>query len=742
MQPTNSQNAPAPHTQAVALLQGNHSDPFGYLGIHRNESDTGFVVRACRPDAAAIDLIVLDEDGSEKLRAPMERIHEGGVFAHSFEWEGETKPRYSFEIDFGTSKWTTADPYSFDLIIGEQDCYFWGEGTHYDAYKTLGAHPRTIDGIEGTAFAVWAPNARRVSVVGDFNRWDGRTHIMRKRIEAGVWELFIPGVTEGDHYKFEVVGDHGELTLKTDPFALRTQWGQKTAALVHSLDHYTWNDQEWMERRASADPYHSAMSVYEVHLGSWARVTEDGNRWLTYRELADQLLDHVEKLNFTHIELMPITEFPFDGSWGYQVTGYFSPTSRYGDPDDFRYLVDQAHQRGIGVILDWVPAHFPKDDHGLGRFDGTALFEHADPRQGEHKDWGTYIFNFDRNEVRNFLIASALLWMREYHIDGLRVDAVASMLYLDYSREAHEWVPNKHGGRENLGAIQFMRQLNEAVYGSCPGAMVIAEESTAWGGVSRPTSAGGLGFGFKWNMGWMNDTLTYMEREPVHRQYHHGEATFSMVYAYDENFMLVLSHDEVVHGKGSLINKMPGDRWQKFANLRMLYGWMWAHPGKKLIFMGDEIAQWDEWNYHRSIDWHLRIGAEHSGMERLVSDLNAVYRDIPALNDLDHEPGGFSWLDHDDAASSTFTFFRRSRDGDVVLVAVNATPVARHGYRIGAPTAGTYHEIINTDADIYAGSNVTNQGDRHTEQIGWQHQAQSLVIDIPPLGVTMLRLKR
>jgi 1,4-alpha-glucan branching enzyme len=494
-----------------------------------------------------------------------------------------------------------------------------------------------------------------------------------------------------------------------------------------------------MKQRATNDPYHKPMSIYECHLGSWARIPEEGDRMLTYRELAERLLDHVEKLGFTHIELMPITEYPFDGSWGYQVTGFFAPTSRHGSPDDFKYFVDEAHRRGIGIIVDWVPAHFPKDDHGLARFDGTALYEHADPRQGEHMDWGTYIFNFGRNEVKNFLISSALLWLREYHIDGLRVDAVASMLYLDYSRESGQWVPNQHGGRENLEAIAFLRHLNAITYQLNPGIMMIAEESTAWGGVSRPTDSGGLGFGFKWNMGWMNDTLRYIEHEPVHRQYHHGEATFSMIYAYDENFILVLSHDEVVHGKKSLLNKMPGDRWQQFANLRMLYAWMWAHPGKKLIFQGGEIGQWDEWSESRSVDWHLQLGAEHSGVRDLLGELNRLYRKYPALHALDHEPGGFRWLDHGDAARSIFAFERSAPGDGSVIVLVNATPVPRPGYRAGVPAAGTWREILNTDAVAYGGSGLVNSRPLPSEPTPWHGHADSIPVDLPPLGVVWLK---
>ena len=618
--------------------------------------------------------------------------------------------------------------------ISDQDIYFFREGTHQRLWEVLGAHLTP----EGCHFSVWAPNARDVSVIGDWNDWDGRVHPMQMRGESGVWELFVPGVKENAHYKFELHDQHGHLRVKSDPMAVYGQHGAATASLTFDLKCYRWSDGEWMQRRSQADLYHSPMSIYEVHPGSWKRNMNDGGRWLSYRELADDLIPYVKGLGFTHIELMGIAEHPFDGSWGYQVTGYYAPTSRFGNPDEFREFVDRCHQNGIGVILDWVPGHFPKDDHGLAKFDGSALYEHADPRQGEHMDWGTLIFNYGRTEVKNFLVANALYWLDQFHIDGLRVDAVASMLYLDYSRNAGEWVPNYLGGRENLDAIAFMQELNSVCYANHPGTTIIAEESTAWGGVSRPVSTGGLGFGFKWNMGWMNDSLRYMQKEPVHRKYHHGEASFSMIYAYDENFILVLSHDEVVHGKGSLINKMPGDRWQKFANLRMFLAWMWMHPGKKLLFMGGEFGQWNEWKHDASLEWHLFLGEEHSGLQRLVKDLNHLYTSRKALHAWDHEAGGFFWLDANDAEGSVFAFARTSPDGDKVYVLVNATPVPRKGYRAGVADAGSYRELLNTDAPIYAGSGVSAGAGFQTQDVPWQGQPWSIVVDLPPLGVLVL----
>ncbi|MCB1233981.1 MAG: 1,4-alpha-glucan branching protein GlgB, partial [Verrucomicrobiae bacterium] len=631
------------------------------------------------------------------------------------------------------------DAFRFPPMLGEMDMYFLAEGSHRRLWKKLGARPAEFDGVTGVCFAVWAPNARRVSVTGDFNQWDGRVHPMRKRVETGVWEIFVPHAAPGDHYQFELIGGDGRLFKKSDPLAFFSQHGTSTASIVHDLNRYEWGDADWMTSRAERDLYQGPVSIYEVHLGSWARVPEEGDRFLSYRELGDRLLDYVAEMGFTHIELMPVTEFPFDGSWGYQVCGYFSPTSRFGSPDEFREFVDRAHQRGIGIILDWVPAHFPKDDHGLARFDGTSLYEHDDPRQGEHMDWGTLIFNFGRNEVRNFLIANALFWLEEYHIDGLRVDAVASMLYLDYSREEGQWVPNRHGGRENLEAIGFLRELNSVCYAEHPGIVMAAEESTAFPGVSKPVDTGGLGFGFKWNMGWMHDFLQYMSRDPVHRRFHHGEATFAMIYAYHENYILVLSHDEVVHGKKSLLEKMPGDRWQQFANLRLFLAWMFAHPGKKLLFQGCEIAQSAEWNFDGSIDWHLLGHREHAGVRTLVQDLNRLYRSEPGLNELDHRPEGFEWIDHLDNENSTFAFVRRGRRGEDLLVIVNATPVPRRDYRVGVSQAGFYEEILNTDSDRYGGSNVGSLGGAPSEGISSHGRDQSIQVQLPPLATVIFR---
>jgi 1,4-alpha-glucan branching enzyme len=667
----------------------------------------------------------------------MERVHGHGLFEARL-----VNAEVGQELDYrllvrrhGESIWlSTEDPYRFGLMLGEQDMYYFREGTHLELYRHLGAHPRVVGEAEGMCFAVWAPNAQRVSVVGDWNRWDGRVHPMRKRPESGIWELFIPGVGVGQHYKFELLTADGHLATKADPFAFFSQHGPATASIAVGLGDYRWGDGEWMREREGRDPYGQAMSIYEVHLGSWRRVPEEGDRPLSYLELGKELIEHVVEMGFTHLELMPIMEYPFDGSWGYQICGYFAPTSRFGSPDEFRAFVDMAHQAGLGVILDWVPGHFPKDAHGLARFDGTALYEHADPRRGEHPDWGTLEFNYGRKEVANFLIANALYWFEQFHIDGLRVDAVASMLYLDYSREPGQWVPNERGGREDLDAIALLRRLNEICYARHPGILMVAEESTAWAGVSRPTSEGGLGFGFKWNMGWMNDQLEYIERSPEHRKYHHGDATFSMIYAFDENFILPLSHDEVVHGKGSLLSKMPGDRWQRFANLRMFLAWMYAHPGKKLLFMGTEIAPWREWDHGHSLDWHLLGQGEHGGVCQLLKDLNRAHRELAALHDFDHDPRGFRWLDHDDADGSIFAFYRTAADGSRVTVVINATPVVREGYRVGVERGGRYREVLNTDSQIYGGSNVGTGGYAEATGLSWQGQADSLVLRLPPLA--------
>jgi 1,4-alpha-glucan branching enzyme len=734
--PMNEDLCPTP--EMLAVLEARHSDPFGFLGRHRTQEGR-VVVRTMQPAAEAVTVLARDGSGSW----PMTKAHHHGFFVAELPGGAADTP-YDLEIRyFSGASQVTADPYSFtDLLLGEKDIYFFREGTHQRLYDCLGARMDVLHGVPGTKFAVWAPNARRVSVVGDFNGWDGRAHPMRLRIEGGIWELFIPGVGEEAHYKFEILSADGNLLVKSDPFAFYGQHSEKTASLVFDLNRYRWSDGEWMERRRSADLYKSPMSIYEVHLGSWKRVEADGNRPMSYRELADDLIPYVKSLNFTHIELMPVAEHPFDGSWGYQVTGYFAPTSRFGNPDEFREFVDRCHQAGLGVILDWVPGHFPKDAHGLAQFDGTALFEHADPRQGEHQDWGTLIFNYGRAEVKNFLTANALFWLEQYHIDGLRVDAVASMLYLDYSRKPWAWVPNKYGGRENLEAIDFMRELNTICYAAHPGTTIIAEESTAWPGVSKPVSEGGLGFGFKWNMGWMNDSLRYMAEDPVHRKYHHGEATFSMLYAYDENFILVLSHDEVVHGKGSMLNKMPGDRWQKFANLRMFYAWMWAHPGKKLLFMGGEFGQWREWNHETSLDWHVFLGEEHAALQKLVRDLNQFYRQHAEFYCCDHDAAGFRWLDANDGDNSIFAFMRMTKDGGRVYCIVNATPVPRPGYRVGVASAGAYQELLNTDAREYAGSGATNGGEMQAEAKPWHDQPFSLVLDLPPLGAVYLGPKQ
>jgi len=713
--------------EVQAVLEARHQNVFAFLGAH-DIGDGKQVVRSFQPYADSVSVLV------GKEMTPAEKVHEDGYF------EAVT-PKGLYELEVTTHEGETtrgSDPYSFGLLLGDQDMYFFREGSHQRLWEVLGARLRNVASIAGCQFAVWAPNAQRVSVVGDWNRWDGRVNVMRCRIEAGIWEIFIPGITELTHYKFELVDKHGQLRLKSDPYAIFGQHGTQTSSLTFDLTRYRWSDGEWMQQRVKRDLYHSPMSIYEVHLGSWKRQSEQGDRWLSYRELADDLVPYVQGLGFTHVEIMGIAEHPFDGSWGYQVTGYYAPTSRFGNPDEFRELVDRFHQAGIGVILDWVPGHFPKDEHGLARFDGTALYEHEDPRLGEHMDWGTLIFNYGRHEVKNFLVSNALYWLEQFHIDGLRVDAVASMLYLDYSRNPGEWVPNHLGGRENLDAIAFMRDLNQVCYAKHPGTTIIAEESTAWPGVSRPVNCGGLGFGFKWNMGWMNDSLHYMSEDPVHRKYHHGEATFAMIYAYDENFILVISHDEVVHGKGSLINKMPGDRWQKFANLRMFLSWMWTHPGKKLLFMGCEFGQWHEWKHDSSLDWHLFLGEEHAGLQRLVKDINHLYTSRPALHARDHSAGGFHWLDANDADNSIFAFARTAPDGDKVYVLVNATPVVRKDYRVGVSDAGSYRELLNSDAPAYAGSGVSAGAGFQAQPTPWQGESWSLVVDLPPLATLIL----
>jgi 1,4-alpha-glucan branching enzyme len=631
------------------------------------------------------------------------------------------------------------DTKSSPSALSEQDLYLFNEGTHHRLYLKLGAHLGVQDGQAGARFAVWAPDAERVSVLGDFNGWQPDRHPLRIRGASGIWDGFVPGVEKGSRYKYHVASRHqGFRADKTDPFGLYHETAPLTASIVWDLD-YAWNDSEWMATRGARNSPNAPMSIYEVHLGSWKRVPEEGNRPLSYREMAAPLAEHVKSVGFTHVEFLPVMEHPFYGSWGYQTTGYFAPTSRYGTPQDFMYLIDYLHKKGIGVILDWVPSHFPTDGHGLGYFDGTHLYEHMDSRLGFHPDWKSNIFNYGRHEVRSFLISSALFWMDKYHIDGLRVDAVASMLYLDYSRQNGEWIPNRHGGRENLEAIQFLRQLNEAVYTAHPDVQTFAEESTAWPMVSRPPYVGGLGFGLKWDMGWMHDTLVHMARDPIHRKWHHGELSFRMVYAFSENFVLPLSHDEVVHGKGSLIDKMPGDDWRKFANLRLLYGYMFGQPAKKLLFMGDEFAQRSEWSHESSLEWHLLRYAPHTGMQRWVTDLNKLYREEPALHELDLHPSGFEWIECHDGENGVLAFLRRGRSGAPMLVACNFTPVPREGYRVGVPLEGYWRERLNSDGEIYGGCGLGNSGGVSTAAAPSHGQPWSLRLTIPPLGMVFLQ---
>jgi 1,4-alpha-glucan branching enzyme len=719
---------------AARIAAADHPDPFSFLGMHA--AGDGVVVRAFLPGARAAEAI--DRDTGQRA-ATMKQVHDTGVFVGQVARRGPFA--YRLRVDYGHGFEDYEDPYRFGTLLGELDVYLMAEGTHHRLYERLGAHCMTLDGVAGVAFAVWAPNARRVSVVGDFNMWDGRRHPMRLRHESGVWELFIPGVAPGALYKYEIKAANGAvLPLKADPVAFFAERPPSTASIVYDLGSFEWMDQAWMRRRATTDTLSAPISVYEVHLGSWRRRVEQGGRYLTYTELAQELVTYVQDMGFTHVEFMPVSEHPFDGSWGYQPTGMFAATSRYGTPDEFRGLVDRFHQAGIGVILDWVPGHFPDDPHGLANFDGTHLYEHANPAEGRHIDWDTLIYNYGRNEVANFLISSGAFWLDRFHIDGLRVDAVASMLYRDYSREPGEWVPNRFGGRENLEAVDFLRRFNTLAYGEYPGVITIAEESTSWPMVSRPVDVGGLGFGYKWNLGWMHDTLGYLGRDPVHRRYHHNELTFGFLYAFSENFVLTLSHDEVVHGKGSLIAKMAGDRWQKFANLRAYYVYMYASPGKKLLFMGDEFAQEREWNHQQSLDWHLLDDPMHAGVQRLVWDLNRLYRGTPALHQQDCVPAGFEWIDGSDEQNSVLAFIRRARDpSDYVVVVCNFTPQVRREYRVGVPEGGAYAELVNSDSGSYGGSNVGNMGRIQAESMSWQGRPYSLSLVLPPLSVLILR---
>ncbi len=703
------------------LERRQHHDPHRVLGFHEENGEG--VVRVWRPQAEAV--VVTTRSGAT---IPLRRYGSALFLARADDAPAEIETRYPEGSHRG------ADPYLFPPTLGELDLHLIAEGRHHDLWRVLGANLRTLEDVDGTAFAVWAPAARGVSVVGGWNGWDDETHPMRSLGRSGVWEVFIPGVGAGAEYKFAVNGADGVMRLKADPMARRAEIPPRTASVVEDSD-FRWTDDEWMAARPERRPWEEAFSVYEVHLGSWRRNPDEGNRSLTYDEMAVELVEYVTHMGFTHVEFLPVTEHPFGGSWGYQCTGYFCPTGRFGDPDGFRSLVNACHEAGIGVILDWVPAHFPRDDFALARFDGTALYEHADPRRGSHPDWGTLIFNFGRTEVRNFLIASALYWLREMHVDGLRVDAVASMLYLDYSREEGGWLPNPEGGREDLEAIDFLRALNEVTHADVPGAIMCAEESTAWPGVSRPTSSGGLGFDFKWNMGWMHDTLRYMARDPVYRAHHHNDLTFGLVYAFSEQFILPLSHDEVVHGKGSLLQRMPGDRWRALANLRALFGWMWAHPGKKLLFMGGEIAQPGEWDADASLPWHLLRYDEHLGIQRLVRDLNTVYRGVAALWTYDATPQGFTWIEGGDAAANVLAFERRADDSPPLVCVANMSPVVRTDYRVGVPRSGRWIEVLNTDAGLYGGTNVGNAGAVTAEPMPLHGRHQALRLTLPPLGV-------
>ncbi len=712
-------------TAVEKLVAGELWDPHSILGAHPGPKGT--IVRAWRPEAQTVQCLV---DG--ETVAKLEKVHPAGLFEGTVDGRIED---YQLEVGYPDGAFTLRDPYSFPPTLGELDLHLLGEGSHRRLHQVLGAHVREVRGVAGVSFAVWAPNARSVRIVGDFNSWDGRLHPMRALGGSGIWELFVPDTGPGSFYKFEILTADGDLVLKTDPFAFATEAPPATACVVHEPS-YEFADDAWMAARERTQWQTEPMSIYEVHIGSWRR---DGDGLpLSYREVAPLLADYCTEMGFTHVEFLPVAEHPFGGSWGYQVSNYFAPTARFGTPDDFSFLVDTLHQAGIGVLVDWVPAHFPKDEWALARFDGTALYEHLDPRKGEHPDWGTLVFNFGRNEVRNFLISNALYWIEQFHVDGLRVDAVASMLYLDYSREEGQWVPNSFGGRENLEAIEFLKQLNEVVHGEHPGVLMLAEESTAWPGVSRPVHLGGLGFGFKWNMGWMHDTLSYFSKDPVYRRFHHNNLTFSLMYAWSENFVLPLSHDEVVHGKGSLIGKMPGDKWQRLANLRSLLAYMWAHPGKQLLFMGGEIGQEREWNHDFGLDWHVLDDPAHRGLQRMVSDLNKTYRATPALWEVDFSPEGFRWIDANDADNNVISFFRKGKDDSVLVCICNLSPLPRTEFRIGLPQPGEYAEVLNTDGAPYGGTNTGNMGIVTADERPCHGLDYSADVTLPPLGVVWL----
>ncbi|TDL87760.1 1,4-alpha-glucan branching protein GlgB [Meridianimarinicoccus aquatilis] len=712
-----------------SLAAAQHGDPFSVLGLHKHGNVPCLTV--FRPDAAKVT--VLSEDRELDLT---EHPEVSGVFTG-------TVPDAPYRLRATSAaghSWEFEDPYNFGPVIGEMDEYLLGEGTHQRIWKVLGAHPTTHEGVNGVHFAVWAPNAKRVSVVGSFNQWDGRTYPMRLRGATGVWEIFIPSLVEGDVYKYEILSNDGTVQpLKADPVGFGSQHPPENASVVRDIGGYGWHDDDWMSERSGHNDRTAPISVYEVHLGSWRRITAEGNRPLSYKEAAEQLVQYVADMGFTHIELMPISEFPFDGSWGYQPVGLFAPTIRHGPPHEFRDLIDAAHAAGLGVLIDWVPGHFPTDAHGLGKFDGTPLYEHADPREGFHQDWNTLIYNFGRTEVANFLISNALYWLEEYHVDGLRVDAVASMLYRDYSRKEGEWVPNVHGGRENLEAISMLQRANTITYGAQPGIMTVAEESTSFPAVSRPVDTGGLGFGYKWNMGWMNDTLSYIKTDPIYRKYDHHKMTFGLHYAFSENFILPISHDEVVHGKGSMLGRMPGNDWERFANLRTYYSFMWGHPGKKLLFMGCEFGQPEEWNHNAQLNWAAAAQPEHAGIQRLVRDLNTLYREHPALHMADCDPAGFEWIEANDSDASVFAWLRKgSGDVDPVAVVCNFTPVERTAYQLGLPSTGKWKEILNSDAAIYGGGDRGNMGAVTATSAPHQGQPASAEVVIPPLSAVFL----
>jgi 1,4-alpha-glucan branching enzyme len=723
------------------LVEGRYENPFELLGPH--EVDEGgrrvLAVRAYLPTSTQAWVI---DPAHQDAPRPMRQIHPGGVFEAicPLPKQGNGKSRYLLRVaDEGGKKVTMHDPYAFPHLLTDYDMHLLNEGRHWQCYNKLGAQVRTVDGVAGVNFAVWAPNATSVSVVGNFNAWDGRRHPMRKHIPSGFWELFIPGLSVGTLYKYQI-RHFDQVFEKSDPFGFAAELPPRTASVVAELNRYRWQDAQWLARRRETNWLEGPLSFYEVHLGSWRRPGDDPGRWLSYRELAQQMVEYVKEMGYTHIELLPVAEHPLSASWGYQIVGYYAVTSRYGSPEDFMYFVDLCHQNDIGVLLDWVPAHFPRDGHGLRRFDGTALYEHADPRQGEHRDWGTQIFNYGRHEVCNYLISNALFWMDKYHIDGVRVDAVASMLYLDYSRHDGDWLPNEFGGRENLAAISFVKQLNEQAHLQYPGILTVAEESTAWAGVSRPTYLGGLGFSLKWNMGWMNDTLRYMHKEPIHRKYHHDELTFSLIYAFHENFVLPLSHDEVVHGKGSLLDQAPGDLWQKFANLRLLYSYMWTHPGKKLLFMGGEWGQWNEWNFDSSLQWHLLQWDSHTGLRKCVADLNRLYRGEKALHQQDFDGAGFQWIDCHNHEDSTLSCLRFAKDArDFLVICCNFTPVPRLKHRLGVPEVCWYQEVFNSDSMYYGGSNVGNGAGIMADAYGSHGRPASIEIALPPLATVVLK---